>query len=67
LGVYSFFFKLETLLSVLAQGFIAGLVAVLINITVLVLLENKEIETVLKTLKRRFWKKQVINPGTDVI
>lgn len=67
LGIYSFFFKLETLLSVLTQGFIAGLVAVLINVTVLLLLENKEIETVLKTLKRRFWKKQVINPGTDVI
>lgn len=66
LGIYSFFFKLETLLSVLAQGFIAGLVAVLINITVLMLLENKEIKTVLKTLKRRFWKKQIINPGTDV-
>lgn len=67
LGIYSFFFNLDTLISVLAQGFIAGLVAVLINITVLVLLENKEIKTVLKTLKKRFWKKQIINPGTDVV
>ena len=67
LGIYSFFFKLETLVSVLAQGFIAGLVAVLINVIVLLLLDSKEIKTVLEILKRRFWKKKIINPGTDVV
>ncbi len=60
LGVYSIFIELDTLINVLIQGVLAGLVAVLMNVLVLILLKNKEIKTVLETVKRRFWKIQIM-------
>ncbi len=67
LGIYSLFVELETLLAVMMQGFLAGAVGVSINVLVLILLENKEMEVVIQTLKHRFHKTSVIGPGpTDV-
>ncbi|MGM0482469.1 MAG: murein biosynthesis integral membrane protein MurJ [Patescibacteria group bacterium] len=56
LAIYSIFFELNTLFTVLMQGVCAGVVALLMNILVLLLLDNKEIKVVMETLKHRFWK-----------
>ncbi len=67
LGFYSLFVKLETLVAVLLQGFLAGMVGVSVNILVLLLLENKEIRIVLKTLKQRFRNTRFFGSAVDVI
>lgn len=67
LGIYSLFVELDTLLAVLMQGVFAGSVGVLINILILVLLENRELRAVIRTLRYRFWKAEVPSLGADSI
>lgn len=67
LGIYSVFVVLDTLLKVLMQGMLAGIVAVLMNVLVLILLGNTEIKAVLETARRRFWKTQILGSGSDIL
>lgn len=68
-GVLSFMGNiapLTTLLSVLAQGLLAGIVGLIASAAVLVLLENKEFRDVFDALKRITSAKKTLSPQAEI-
>jgi len=67
LNIYAYYFSLNTFISVFVQGSLSGAVGVVMAALVLLGLDNREIKSVIRTLKQRFWKSRVIGPDPDVV
>jgi putative peptidoglycan lipid II flippase len=62
LKIFSPIFGLTTFWGVFLQGFLSGILGILVGIVVLYLLKNEEMKDILITLKSKFWKTKVISP-----
>jgi putative peptidoglycan lipid II flippase len=62
LGVFALYFDNETVLGVFLQGFLAGIIGIIVNILLLILMGNKELIIIAKTLQHKIWKAKVIPP-----
>jgi putative peptidoglycan lipid II flippase len=56
LNVFDDYFGLSTAFGVFMQGFLAGIVGIIIGVLVLLILRNKEIIEIWDTLHRKFWR-----------
>jgi putative peptidoglycan lipid II flippase len=59
LRLFSFILPLEKVWGIFLQGLLAGIVGTIVGICILVLLDNKEIKEVWKTLHVKIWKAPV--------
>ncbi len=67
LRFFNLFFTLEKAWGVFLQGFCAGIVGIITCIVILVLLKNKEIQEVWRTLHHKFWKSDVVVPDQETL
>lgn len=58
-------FDLNTFFGVLAQGLLAGIGGVIVGIGVLLLIKNQEIKEIIKALKTKFWKTNVLVQSSE--
>lgn len=58
-------FDINTLSGIFFQGFIAGIVGIIVAIVVLVLLKNREVATVWQTLHKKIWKTKLVAVEQD--
>src|SRR3989338_7541933 len=65
LNILSPIFGTTTFWGVFLQGFISGIVGILIAVLVLYLLGSEELKAVSKTLKTNFWRVKVIAPPQE--
>ena len=62
LGLLDNVFSLSKFIGVFMQGFIAGIVGIVIFSITLLLLKNKEFASISRAVKHKFWKEKVIAP-----
>jgi putative peptidoglycan lipid II flippase len=67
LNIFDKVFNLETVIGVFLQGFLSGIVGIVLGILILKLLGNKEIKEIWNTLHQKFWKSKVDIAGPDVL
>lgn len=67
LRFFNIFFPLTKSLNVFLQGFFAGIVGILAGILVLILLRNRELREVWRTLHHKFWKSNVVVPDQETL
>ncbi|MDD5356975.1 MAG: lipid II flippase MurJ [Candidatus Pacebacteria bacterium] len=67
LNIFSNFFSLNTLSGVFLQGFLAGIIGLVVCVAVLKLLGSIELQEVWDTFHRKFWKtKEIVIEETSV-
>lgn len=67
LRFFNIFFPLTKAWNVFFQGFLAGLVGIVVLILMLLILKNKEIQEVWQTLHHKFWKSNVVVPDQGTL
>ncbi|MCC2630696.1 MAG: hypothetical protein K0S38_505 [Candidatus Paceibacter sp.] len=60
LDVFNLRFDIHTFTGIFLQGFLAGTIGIIVNILLLILMGNKELVIIAKTLKHKIWKARVI-------
>jgi putative peptidoglycan lipid II flippase len=60
LGVFDHYFDIHTFSGVFFQGFLAGIIGIMVFILLLILMGNKELFIIARTLKHKIWKAKVI-------
>ena len=58
---------LDTLMGVFLQGFLAGLLAILAGVLLLILLKSEELASVWDSLRAKFWKSRVIATDPEIV
>ncbi len=66
LGVFDNVFDLEKLHGVFLQGFLSGLIGIASAVLVLILLKNRELAEVWRTLHKKFWRAKIIAPDAEL-
>lgn len=61
LDIFDDVFDINTFTGIFLQGFLSGILGLAIGITMLKLLNNKEIDEVWRALHKKFWKTRVIS------
>ena len=67
LRFFNIFFPLTKAWNVFFQGFFAGILGIIVGIIILVILKNKEIEEIWRTLHHKFWKSNVVVPDQETL
>ncbi len=67
LNIFSRIFNIDTVIGVFLHGFVSGMMGIIVGISVLKLLNNKEIKEIWKTLHHKFWKAKVDIGGPDTL
>ncbi len=67
LNIYTLFIDPITFWTVLLQGAFATLMGIVVWAIILIGLNNREIKVVILTLKRKFWKAEVVGPDADLL
>jgi len=62
LNVFALIFNLDTVIGIFMQGFLSGVLGILVGVIVLILLKNKEIIDVHNTLKSKISKIKIFAP-----
>ena len=65
LNAFSPVFGTTTFWGVFLQGFISGILGIMAAIVVLYLLKSEELNDLIKTLKTKFWRAEVIAPSQE--
>lgn len=65
LNFWDRFFDLNTFWGILSQGFISGVTGLVSAFAILILIGNREVKTVIKTVKTKFWKTKPISPEVE--
>ncbi|OGI61180.1 hypothetical protein A2645_02250 [Candidatus Nomurabacteria bacterium RIFCSPHIGHO2_01_FULL_39_9] len=60
LVIFGKIFNLNTLAGIFAQGFFAGILAILAGVSMLFFLGNQELKNIITILKTKFWKTKVV-------
>lgn len=60
LNIFVLLIRQNTFWGIFIQGFLSGILGISIFIAVLIMLKNSEIQEFIKTLKKKFWKVDVI-------
>ncbi len=66
LNVFDHIFDLNTFFGIFMQGFLSGILGILVGITILKILKNNELEVIISNMKSRIWKTKVIPPDVAV-
>ncbi len=56
-------FEVHTFIGIFAQGFVAGLVGLILGVVVLYLFGNEEFFEIISAMRQKFWKTNLINPN----
>jgi hypothetical protein len=56
LNIFDNIFNINTLFGIFMQGFLSGIIGIMVGILILKLLKNQEIEEIWKTLHHKIWK-----------
>lgn len=67
LRFFNIFFPLTKAWNVFFQGFFAGILGIIVGIIILVILKNREIEEIWRTLHHKFWKSNVVVPDQETL
>lgn len=67
LNIFDTVFAINTLPGIFLQGFLAGILAILAGIIVLVALKSRELAAVWQVLKSKFWKAEVIATDPEIV
>ncbi|MFH1472880.1 MAG: lipid II flippase MurJ [bacterium] len=67
LVVFALFFNTGTLVGIFLQGFLAGILGILVGIAVLHALGSKELKEVWVAIRTRFWKAKVIATDPEIV
>ena len=67
LRLFNIFFPLTKAWNVFLQGFLAGIIGIIVGVMILILLKNTEIREVWQTLHHKFWKSSVVVPDQEVL
>ncbi len=62
LGIFDDIFSINTLGGILGQGLFSGVIGILVGISLLYLMKNKELADVTAAFRKRFWKTQTFTP-----
>jgi putative peptidoglycan lipid II flippase len=65
LRIFSPIFGTTTFLGIFFQGFISGILGIIVAFVVLYLLKNEELKDLVKTLKTKFWRARTIAPSPE--
>jgi hypothetical protein len=65
LNILSPIFGTTTFWGVFFQGFISGILGIIVAIFVLYLLKSEELKELVKTLKTKFWRAKIIAPSQE--
>jgi hypothetical protein len=65
LRIFSPIFGTNTFLGIFFQGFISGILGIVVAFVVLYLLRNEELKDLIKTLKTKFWRARTIVPSPE--
>jgi hypothetical protein len=65
LNILSPIFGTTTFWGVFLQGFISGILGIIVAVWVLHLLGNEELKDLIKTLKTKFWQAKVLAPTQE--
>lgn len=65
LRIFSPIFGTNTFCGIFFQGFISGIIGIIVALLVLYLLKNEELKDLLKTLKTKFWRARIIAPSPE--
>lgn len=60
LGVFDNIFSINTFWGIFLQGFCSGIVGILIGVSILYLMKNEELLSMLGILSKKFWKNKLI-------
>ncbi len=62
LNYFSNIFNLNKVIGIFLQGFCSGLVGIVVGVIMLKLLKSQELEEVIKTLHKKFWRSKPMVP-----
>ncbi len=62
LDVFDNYFDINTLFGVFMQGFLSGIIGILVAIVILIVLKNRELQTIIETMKLKIWRVKVVPP-----
>ncbi|MDP6388012.1 MAG: lipid II flippase MurJ [Candidatus Pacebacteria bacterium] len=65
LDIFDEVFNINTFLGILSQGLFAGIIGIATGVALLVLLQNKEIVEVWKSLHSKFWQADAVAPEQE--
>ncbi len=60
-------FSLDTFMGIFLQGFIAGMIGLVVLVFLLLILRSKELFDMWSALHRKFWKAKIISPDPEVV
>ena len=66
LRVFDGVFNVNTLFGIFFQGFVSGVIGIVIAILILYFLSNKELQEVWGTLHKKIWKAKVVVPDAEL-
>lgn len=67
LGLVEPYLNTGTLLGILLQGFVAGMLSIGVGILILIALKSRELSDVWKVLQGKFWKTRVIATDPEIV
>lgn len=67
LGLFAPLVATDTLIGIFLQGFLAGLLAVLSGVVVLLALKNRELADLWQALRGRFWRTTVVATDPEIV
>ncbi|HLP86584.1 MAG TPA: lipid II flippase MurJ [Candidatus Paceibacterota bacterium] len=62
LGLFDNVFDINTGVGIFLQGFLSGIIGIVVGIGVLIIIKNKELMDVFNALKNKFWRNRVVVP-----
>ncbi|MFC1802069.1 murein biosynthesis integral membrane protein MurJ [Patescibacteria group bacterium] len=62
LVIFGNVFDINTFWGILSQGFLSGIIGIMVGIFILKLLKNKELSEIQKAIHKKFWKTEAVIP-----
>ena len=66
LNIFDKVFNINTLVGIFLQGFISGLIGIIVAVLILFLLKSKELSEIWQTLHKKIWKANVVVPDAEM-
>ena len=66
LNIFDNIFDINTLYGIFLQGFLSGIIGIIVAIVVLFVLGSKELEEAVDTFKKKIWKAKIVVPDAEL-
>jgi putative peptidoglycan lipid II flippase len=66
LDIFDNIFNINTFLGIFMQGFLSGILALIILLSILYMFKNQELFEITDTLKKKFWKQKITLPEAEL-